>query len=673
MSRTPRTLESFSRPTLTRRQLIGAAGAVSVAGLAGVVSFVSLPANAQDQGPIQVTPLGSPFPEEAAEFAGDWPLVHGDYKAHRTAESSTISQESIGDLDIAWRVPLTGVGYYGAITSPALILGDTAYFQDLQSNVFAVDLATGELQWEKVYAITSFGPGGLSVGYGMVYGATGPGGDTFALDIATGEEVWTRNLSVSGRESSVMAPTVYDSVVYTCAHEGYRGGSRGFLYALDAGTGDVLWRWDTSVDNLWGSARLNGGADIWYPASVDDDGNIYLGIGNPSPFPDDNGVSRPGPNLYSSSMVSLEPATGSLRWYVQAAPHDVLDHDFQQTPVLATVSIDGVDTLLAIGAGKVGKVIAADASTGEVVWEKSVGEHNEYGDGAPLPEGSPVTVLPGTYGGVESPMALSEGTLFVPVLNLPSAFSATEWVVPEGQTLADASSQLLALDVTNGEIKWQVDIDTFVATGATVTNDIVFVGGLDGIVHGYDTATGNEVWTYQAGGGLNAPFSAAGDTFFVPVGSPLYTKSGDTVTPTMELLAFRLGGNGTGTPTALSPLPSESAAAATPVTEPAPPPAGASEATPAAASGNAVKMDMVDIAFDPSELTISADTPTQVDLSNSGVLPHNFSIDELDISVDLAPGKATTFTIDAPAGTYEYYCNVPGHKDAGMVGTLTVK
>jgi outer membrane protein assembly factor BamB/plastocyanin len=671
MSRTPRTNELISHPTLTRRQLIGAAGAVTVAGLAGVVSFVSLPAQAQDQGPIPVTPLGSPFPEDVAASAGDWPLVHGDYKAHRTAESSKISQESIGDLDIAWRIPLTGVGYYGAITSPALILGDTAYFQDLQSNVFAVDLATGALKWEQVYAITSFGPGGLSVGYGMVYGATGPAGDTFALDIETGEEVWKRNLSVSGRESSVMAPTVYDSVVYTCAHGGYKGGSRGFLYALDAGTGDVLWRWDTSTDNLWGSARLNGGADIWYPASVDDEGNIYLGTGNPSPFPDDNGVSRPGPNLYSSSMVSLDPATGGLRWYVQAAPHDVLDHDFQQTPVLAPVSIDGVDTLLAIGAGKVGTVIAADASTGEVVWEKKVGEHNEYGDGAALPEATPVTVLPGTYGGVESPMALSEGTLFVPVLNLPSTFSATAWVVPEGQTLADAKSQLLALDVTNGDIKWQVDIDTFVATGATVTNDIVFVGGLDGIVHGYDTASGKEVWTYQAEGGLNAPFSAAGDTFFVPVGSPLYTKSGDAPAPTMELLAFRLGGNGSGTPTALSPLPSESAAAATPVTEPAPPPA-ASDATPAAASGGAVKVDMVDIAFDPSEFTIKSNTPTEVDLSNSGALPHNFSIDKLDNSVDLGPGKATTFTIDAPAGTYEYYCNVPGHKDAGMVGTLTV-
>ena len=120
MTHEPRTIESLTRPTLTRRQLIGAAGAVSVAGLAGIVSYVALPANAQDQSPAQPAALGSPFPEDVAEFAGDWPLVHGDYKAHRNATSSTISQESIGDLDIAWRLPLTGVGYYGAITSPAI-------------------------------------------------------------------------------------------------------------------------------------------------------------------------------------------------------------------------------------------------------------------------------------------------------------------------------------------------------------------------------------------------------------------------------------------------------------------------------------------------------------------------------------------------------------------------
>lgn len=87
----------------------------------------------------------------------------------------------------------------------------------------------------------------------------------------------------------------------------------------------------------------------------------------------------------------------------------------------------------------------------------------------------------------------------------------------------------------------------------------------------------------------------------------------------------------------------------------------------------AVTVKLVDIAFQPNAVTIPAHTAVAVTLTNAGSLPHNFSIDALHVSVDVAPGQTKQVTIDAPAGTYQYYCNVPGHKEAGMVGTLTVK
>jgi len=100
-------------------------------------------------------------------------------------------------------------------------------------------------------------------------------------------------------------------------------------------------------------------------------------------------------------------------------------------------------------------------------------------------------------------------------------------------------------------------------------------------------------------------------------------------------------------------------------------------ATPAASSGgNAateMTVTMVDIAFQPDTLTIPANTDVTVSLPNTGASLHNFSIDELGISVDVQPGDTGSTTINAPAGNYEYYCNVPGHKQAGMVGTLTVQ
>jgi len=103
------------------------------------------------------------------------------------------------------------------------------------------------------------------------------------------------------------------------------------------------------------------------------------------------------------------------------------------------------------------------------------------------------------------------------------------------------------------------------------------------------------------------------------------------------------------------------------------------DATPVADTGGgdaaaAQEVALVDIAFEPPELTIAANTDVTINLVNSGVLPHSFDIDALGInSGEIAAGQSGTVTINAAPGTYEYYCIVPGHKEAGMVGTLTVQ
>jgi uncharacterized cupredoxin-like copper-binding protein len=102
------------------------------------------------------------------------------------------------------------------------------------------------------------------------------------------------------------------------------------------------------------------------------------------------------------------------------------------------------------------------------------------------------------------------------------------------------------------------------------------------------------------------------------------------------------------------------------------PAAGGEEQAAGAEASEPVEVVSHDIFFEPADLSISADTDVTVQLPNEGVTPHNFSIDELGIDVDIAPGATEETVINAPAGEYEYYCNVPGHKQAGMVGTLTV-
>jgi outer membrane protein assembly factor BamB len=226
----------------------------------------------------------------------------------------------------------------------------------------------------------------------------------------------------------------------------------------------------------------------------------------------------------------------------------VIDPDFQHTPVLAMVTIGGVPTALAIGAGKTGTVIAANAESGEVVWRASVGEHNVYGDGAPLPSPSatPVVVLPGPFGGVLSPLAFARETVFVPVIDLPLTYTETS----DALDLASATGAMVALDARDGSVRWQTAVETFFAAGATVANDVVFGAGLDGIVRGFETTAGREVWRYQAAAGINAPPAIAGDTLLVPAGAPLIAGSAGAASPApvrTDLIAFRLGHGATPT------------------------------------------------------------------------------------------------------------------------------
>jgi outer membrane protein assembly factor BamB len=538
------TMSSENPVAATRRSLLRALGG----GLLTAAMMTSDRTLAQARQPPPVaTPaaLGPAIPPEVARFAADWPAPQGNLAGHRAAAASPITAANAGQLEVAWSFPLTASSGYGAMTANPIVAGDTVYVQDMESNVFALDRATGNVVWQRDYRSPTAGGNGVAIGYGLVFAAIGLSAEMFALDAATGDEVWRVKLSANPAEFIFMPPLVYDNVVYVSTSPGaYVPGSRGIFFALDARSGAVLWQWDTTTDNLWGSARRNSGGGVWYPPSVDEQGNLYFGTGNPAPWPeftgDPGGTTRPGPNLYSSSMVSLDPATGALRWSVQAAPHDVLDHDFQHTPILADVAHNGAARLLAIGAGKTGTVIAADAGSGEVVWEASVGAHNAYGDGEPLPQASatPVTVLPGFFGGVLTPMAFAGDTIFAPVIDLPFTYTDTT----ADFDLATATGEMVALDVATGAVRWRSAVDTFFCGGATVANDVVFGAGLDGIVRGFDTGSGREVWRYQAGAGINAPAAIAGDTLLVPAGGPLLTALATPPPARNELIAFRLSG-----------------------------------------------------------------------------------------------------------------------------------
>jgi len=526
--------------------------------------------NAQEAEPYQQpatpNPLGPAIPPEIEQYASDWPTYQGNLAGHRANLQSDIDSTNVDQLEVAWTFPIEATADFGGMTTGPLILGETVYVQDMDSNVFALDRETGQVKWEARYEVPTIGPNGVAVGYGMLFAPLGDTAEVVGLNAETGDEVWRVQLSVNPAEGIDIAPIVYDNVVYVSTVPGdsevfYTGGGKGIVYALDALTGNVLWQFDTTTDNLWGNPRINSGGGVWYPFSVDDDGYLYFGTGNAgawpgtvvdgTPYP--NGSSRPGSNDYASSMVSLDPATGQVRWFYNAQPHDLLDHDFQLTPIIANVTVDGQERKVAIGAGKSGTVVAADADSGEVLWEVEVGQHNEFDDIQEIPEGETIESLPGVIGGVETAMAYSDGVVFVPVINLATQFTSTGFV-NDSFDITAATGELVALNAADGTVKWKVEIPTMNVGSATVANDVVFTSGLDGVLRGFNVETGELLWSYQASSGFNAPPSIAGDMLIVAASAPLIppatgaeaTPAGaeaatpETTEQVPALIAFRL-------------------------------------------------------------------------------------------------------------------------------------
>ncbi|MEZ4500846.1 MAG: PQQ-binding-like beta-propeller repeat protein [Thermomicrobiales bacterium] len=329
------------------------------------------------------------IPPEVTVGEGDWPVAQGDLAGTRQAINSPINSGNLDQLDVAWTFDLQAAGFFGTVTANPIVVGDTVFIQDMQSNIFAINRWDGSLRWETKFGVGSIGPNGVAVGYGMVYAGLSDTGEVVALNADTGEEIWRQRIGSPPGEGIDMAPSVYNGMVYISTVPGtgvgptfYQDGDRGVLYVLDAQTGEVAWWFDTTNDGF-GVPKLAGGGGLWYPPSFDDEGNIYFGVGNPSPWPMTeacpNGACRPGDNAYTSSMVSLDAYSGAVRWFYQDRPHDLLDLDLQNTPVLISVTIDGADTLVAVGSGKTGNVVAVNADTGDVLWKTPVGSTRTTG------------------------------------------------------------------------------------------------------------------------------------------------------------------------------------------------------------------------------------------------------------------------------------------------------
>jgi alcohol dehydrogenase (cytochrome c) len=424
-----------------------------------------------------------------------------------------------------WRFRLTAKpSFSGIFASTPVADAKTIYVQDLRSNVFALDRETGALRWSRLFHARNDGPNGVAVEDGVVYGATDS--DAFALRASDGRQLWQRHLTSFQEQFVNVAPVVWKGLVLLST-VGYPAFGRGAVYALDADTGAIRWKFDT-IKEPWKYPREAGGGGLWNPVSVDADGRVYGGNSNPAPWggtPErPNGASFPGPALYTDSLLVLDGEKGTLLWHDQVTPHDVRDYDFQATPILG-------DDDLVFGAGKAGRVIAWNRGTHERVWEAFVGLH--LNDRGPLPP-KRVTICPGLLGGVETQMAYADGRLFVPVVDLCAHGSATSYDDLDRVDPTRGRGRLVALDTTTGKRLWEQTFGSPVFGCATVADDVVFTSTYDGVVYAVAAEGGRRLWSYRLRAGINACPAVVGDLLVVGAGAP--RPGGPAIAP--EVVAF---------------------------------------------------------------------------------------------------------------------------------------
>ena len=537
--------------------ILAVAASLAVGGCAGSAkpNAASCSAQRAAAGQAASAPAAPPNPAVAAA----WTLPGGNLANTRDV-ASPITSSDVATLGVAWCVPVesTGVtraaGLANGYTTTPVVVNGVVYTQDQESNVMAIRLATGKVLWTHNYNSLNGGPDGVNVVGGTVYAATDSA--AVALSAATGRQLWSRTLIGNDREGIDMTPgynhgTVYVSTVPVNPNKGqYLGGAKSTLWALNAATGAPEWSWD-EVQNLWGHPGLNSGGGLWDPPSFDRHGNIYIGIANPGPIGQGGwpsgypwGTSRPGPDLYTDSVVKLSPA-GKLLWYYQLTPHDLFDWDLQNSPVLTTAHGQPV----VIDGGKAGILMELSAQTGKPLWKLPVGVHRGPGDAglltenatpaSPIPLPAEFSLEPGVFGGVESQLATNGSATFAAVNNLAVPITVkgvTESSQAFRAAIPRATGEMIAVNQDTGKVEWDDHLPSSPYGAAAVTNNVVFTTTYSGHLYAFNAATGAILLNRPLSAGSNAPVTIDGDYVITGAAVPL---SGQAL-----IIAYKLGATG---------------------------------------------------------------------------------------------------------------------------------
>jgi alcohol dehydrogenase (cytochrome c) len=466
----------------------------------------------------------------------DWPSYGGTYAALRYSALDQINTSNVKALGPAW-IFQTG-DYENGLQATPIVIDGVIYISTSNAWVFALDGASGRVIWEYHFdlgKVMGYGKQnrGVAVGHGRVFLGTADN-HMVALDQKTGAELWRVNVE-DARQcgcSITAAPLVVKDVVVT----GVTGGDsahRGYLTAFDVKTGRMRWRFftipgpgekghDSWPDESW----RYGGGSTWMTGSYDPELNLlYWGVGNASS--DLNASHRRGDNLYTCSIVALDPDTGKLKWHYQEIPQDVWDYDAVFELYLADLPVRGRARKVVMQATKTGYVWVLDRASGEFLkawpfskyinWVSGLTEDGKLA-GRMEPEiGKSKLVCPSVLGakswnqGAFSPRT---GWLYLPVQEICNDILAREQEAQEGKSFIAGNwvmrpppgvkpeGYLAAYDPLSGERKWTLPVTTYIMASVLATaGDLVFTGDPEGNFFALDSRTGSRLWSFQTGAG----------------------------------------------------------------------------------------------------------------------------------------------------------------------------
>lgn len=489
--------------------------------------------------------LSSAPAQDAGATHADWPHYGGTDFAWRYSALDQINKQNVKALTPAW---LFQTGDYAENLQATPIVQDgVMYLITARAHVFALDAATGREIWNYKYpegprSVPGFvGNRGVDVGDGKVFFGT-KDNYVVALDQKTGRLVWRVNVDDVQQCSCNIsaAPLVVKDKVIVGGTNG-DGAHRGYITAFSTKTGRLAWRWyvipgpgEKGHETWKGDSWKFGGGSPWLTGSYDPALNlVYWGTGNAAADFYDADRIVPGAdkskdaNLYTASVVALDPDTGKLRWYHQEVHDDVWDYDSAYEVLLMDREIRGQMRQVLVHMNKSGMTSVLDRATGELLrvfsvpdlqtWITGITEDGKLVGRNEPPLGKTTWICPSAAGAKSwNSMAYSPrtGLLYVPVNELCSNVTPNNNAPEEGQNYMNGDfpvmlppgrstySHVDAWDPVTAKRLWTVPYKyVLLASMLATAGDLVFTGNPEGEFFALDAKSGDKLWSYQTGAG----------------------------------------------------------------------------------------------------------------------------------------------------------------------------